>query len=267
MAGSSKGVTARRGLAGSSRTMKQLWDERARRDAFRFIEWNPKHWHGDVDAFFGVGEERTRLLVDPVLRDYGPTRGAALAVEVGCGVGRFARALAARFGHVVGVDVSQEMIRKARELNPPTEFSNLTFAAGDGVTLPVRSATAGFVFSYEVFQHMPSRRVIDANLREVARILDRDGIALLHFPHAEAAWSSWAPARAAYDILRAAKHRVRHADVLVADRTYRGTPWLPLAEIVSACKAAGLRAIETRSDPTNSSHVFVVARRTAASSD
>src|SRR5919108_677468 len=141
MAGSIRGVTARRGLTGSSRTMKRLWDERARRDAFRFIEWNPKHWHGDVDAFFRVGEERTSLLVDPVLRDYGPTPGAEFAVEVGCGVGRFARALAARFGHVIGVDVSQEMIRKARELNPPTHFPNLAFAAGDGVTLPRTRAT------------------------------------------------------------------------------------------------------------------------------
>ncbi|HYZ76638.1 MAG TPA: methyltransferase domain-containing protein [Gaiellaceae bacterium] len=247
--------------------MKRLWDERARRDAFRFIEWNPKHWHGDVDAFFRVGEERTSLLVDPVLRDYGPTPGAEFAVEVGCGVGRFARALAARFGHVIGVDVSQEMIRKARELNPPTHFPNLAFAAGDGVTLPVSSATAAFVFSYEVFQHMPSRRVIDANLREVARILAPDGTALLHFPYAKARWSSWAPARAAYDLLRAAKHSVRRADVLVADPTYRGIPWLPLPGIVSACEAAGLRAVETRHDPTNSSHVFVITKRSAASAE
>lgn len=251
-------------LSDSSRAMKRLWDERARRDAFRFIEWNTEHWHGDVEAFFGVGEERTRQLVDPVLRESGLAPAAARAVEVGCGVGRFARALAARFGHVVGVDVSQEMIRKARELNPPSRFPNLTFEAGDGVTLPVRSDTAAFVFSYEVFQHMPSRPVIAENLREVARILAPDGVALLHFPCGQAAWSAWAPARAAYDLLRTAKHRVRRADELTADRTYRGVPWLPLSEIVSDCEAAGFGSIETRPDPTHRSHVFVVARKATA---
>src|SRR5919201_957737 len=201
MVGSLKGMARQRGLTGNSRAMSRRWDERARRDAFRFIEWNPRLWHGDVEAFFRVGEERTCQLVDPVLRDARLPSAGALAVEVGCGVGRFARALAARFGHVIGIDVSQEMIRRARELNPPSRFPNLTFTAGDGITLPLRSATAAFVFSFEVFQHMPSRRVIDANLRGIGRVLAPEAVALLHFPCGKAVWSGWAPARAGYDLL------------------------------------------------------------------
>src|SRR6478672_10058923 len=36
-------------------------------------------------------------------------------LEIGCGAGAFARALAARSNHVLGIDLSPEMIRLARE--------------------------------------------------------------------------------------------------------------------------------------------------------
>jgi SAM-dependent methyltransferase len=237
--------------------MRVRWDERAARDALRFIESNDA-LRGDIHAFFRLGEERTRLLIEPALAEFDPKR--ALAVDVGCGVGRFSRPLTNRFARVVGIDVSAAMIERARELNPPSRYPNLTFQVSDGLSLPVASRSASFVFSYEVFQHMPSQAVIDANLREISRVLAPGGLALLHFPYSTRWWLSSPGGRASYDLLRGLKHRVMKADRLATDPTYRGTPRLPLREVLTACRSAGLEAERMRRDPTHSSsHVFIAA--------
>jgi ubiquinone/menaquinone biosynthesis C-methylase UbiE len=60
-------------------------------------------------------------------------------------------------------------LRRAEELHPQKEFPNVTFQATDGANLPLEANSFDFVFSYEVFQHLPSHEVIRQNLTEVAR--------------------------------------------------------------------------------------------------
>ena len=86
--------------------MKLAWNRRARKDAFRYVE--TKFWDSDVDRFFALGEEHTRLLIDPILDKYMIVGTGSTAVDVGCGAGRFTRALARRFDRVIGIDVSDE---------------------------------------------------------------------------------------------------------------------------------------------------------------
>lgn len=239
--------------------MKARWNERAQKDPFFFIE--STLWDGDVDAFFALGEERTQLLIDPVLERGGLDTRSSVALEIGCGVGRFARPLARRFRSVIAVDLAEEMVAKARELNPPAAHPNLEFAASDGTSLPAGDAAVHFVFSYEVFQHMPSWDVIDSNLREVARVLRPDGLALLHFRHSENPVLRVPLGRRLYDGLRALKHRASFADPLLTDPSFRGIGGLSSGEITVAMARATLRAREIHDDPTNTSHVFVVADR------
>ena len=97
--------------------------------------------------------------MDPVLPALATPASDSSALEVGCGLGRFSRSLAARFREVTAVDVSDEMVTRARDLSPADRYPNLTFHASDGISLPfVPSASIDFAFSYEVFQHMPSPR-------------------------------------------------------------------------------------------------------------
>ena len=51
------------------------------------------------------------------LEDLGVTVSRGRALDFGCGAGRLTRALAARFESVVGVDVADAMLDKARALN------------------------------------------------------------------------------------------------------------------------------------------------------
>ncbi len=244
--------------------MREGWNERARKDAFFYVE--TEHWDGDVDAFFALGEERAGLLVDPVLRTLATPAAASVALDVGCGVGRLSRAFASRFREVVGVDVSDEMVARATELNPASRYPNLSFESSDGLTLPRETGSVDFVFSYEVFQHMPSHAVILRNLREVRRVLRPAGVALLHLAttpgtsrFSRSAIGRWLPGW----LVRALKRHVLRQDPLAADDAFRGAAPLTPARLRALFDEAGLETVELRDDPTHppGSRTFVLARQ------
>lgn len=127
--------------------------------------------HPDAEAFRAGGRRIAAIALDgcPV-----ELPGHALAVEIGCGLGRICAGLADSFDQVVGVDISAEMVRQARELvaRPTVEFRH-----GDGLTLPdVAAASVDLVVTFTVFQHAPSRAVVRANLAEAARVLRPGGV-------------------------------------------------------------------------------------------
>ena len=91
-------------------------------------------------------------------------------MEIGCGVGRMTRMLARVFGHVTAVDVSDEMISRAKA--NLSSVSNVTLVVGDGESLTGLADSAyDFAFSFIVFQHIPSYDVIRSYCREVYRVL------------------------------------------------------------------------------------------------
>jgi SAM-dependent methyltransferase len=239
--------------------MREAWDRRARKDAYYYVE--TAHWDGDVEAFYALGEERARSFVDPVLADLPRPAAECDALDLGCGVGRFSRALAGRFREVLGVDVSQEMIRRARAAHPPAEFPNLRFEAGDGLSLPDADGSRDFVFSYEVIQHMPSEDVIRANLREVARVLRPSAMALLHVKtKQEGGGAKGLAARLLPDAAIVAAKRAMGRDELVGDASFRGTA-VPHERLAEVFGDAGLEIRELREDPTHEpgTRVFVLA--------
>ena len=46
--------------------MKDIWNQRAKKDAFYYVE--SAFWDGDIDKFFALGEERSQLILDPILK-------------------------------------------------------------------------------------------------------------------------------------------------------------------------------------------------------
>jgi SAM-dependent methyltransferase len=148
-----------------------FWDERARERALFFVDSTLDYVDPDVDRFWTGGEEA----MDRVLGELGVVvdSGDEL-VEIGCGVGRLTRALAARAGHVTAVDVSAEMLAHARELNH--QLGNVTWVHGDGCSLAgVPNRSADGCFSHVVFQHLPDPELTLGYVREMARVLRPGG--------------------------------------------------------------------------------------------
>jgi ubiquinone/menaquinone biosynthesis C-methylase UbiE len=150
--------------------MQREWDERARENARFYVNTAQENWK-DED-FFESGRKTVQeeILTDMIniCQDKDPKQMRVL--EIGCGVGRVTRALGEVFGEVHGVDVSGEMIRQARE--SAAGISNIHFHQNNGKDLEViGNIPFDFAFSSIVFQHIPSRAVIESYVSEVGRLL------------------------------------------------------------------------------------------------
>src|ERR1700739_4813063 len=131
--------------------MRKDWDRRAREDAESFI-------YTGAGNFASSGEANYKQLIRPYLPFLlrGKSPAECRIVEIGCGIGRMTQWLAASFGFVDAIDASPVMLETARERLG--HQSNIAFHLGHGSDLaPVGNACADLVFSYIVFQHIPSR--------------------------------------------------------------------------------------------------------------
>ena len=97
----------------------------------------------------------------------------AAVLDVGCGSGWAARLLAeqASEGRVVGIDVSDEMIRVAREQSK--DFANVEFRTASAEALPFDDAAFSHAFSMESLYYYAD---IETAAREIKRVLQPGGI-------------------------------------------------------------------------------------------
>jgi ubiquinone/menaquinone biosynthesis C-methylase UbiE len=149
----------------------EYWDRRAREDALYFIDNRLEYGNADQDRFWAGGVAD----LDKLLAILGVAVGSGeVVVDVGCGVGRLTRPLAARAKEVLALDVSSEMVARAREYNP--ELSNVQWLVGDGSSLaPIADATADACVSHVVFQHISDPEVTLGYVREMGRVLRAGG--------------------------------------------------------------------------------------------
>jgi SAM-dependent methyltransferase len=151
--------------------MGAFWDSRARENAAFFVENRLDYGDTDLERFWETGPE----IVDTVLGQLDiALTPADDVVELGCGIGRLTRVLAARCASVRALDVSQEMLRRARELNQ--ELADVAWLHCDGRRLTgVADASADVFFCHVVFQHVPNPSITYGYIVEVGRILRHGG--------------------------------------------------------------------------------------------
>jgi SAM-dependent methyltransferase len=150
--------------------MRHDWDARARENARYYVNTATDRWTDE--EFFASGELTVQgeILTDMINICQGRDPKQMTVLEIGCGAGRVTRALAQVFGQVYAVDVSGEMIRLARHALEHQPNAFLFQNNGKDLTvLPEREFD--FAFSSIVFQHIPSREVIESYVREVHRVL------------------------------------------------------------------------------------------------
>ena len=158
-------------------TMKLDWDEKARKNAPYYISTFKENW--SLEEFFQWGEEQTSRVVFDFLYQLGINPESRILLEIGCGIGRMTRFLSQKFKYVYAYDVSDEMIHKAKELNP--NLDNVKFISNDGISFPeIESGSVDYVFCGWVLQHMPSKEVVENNIKEISRVLSAEGVCQLN---------------------------------------------------------------------------------------
>jgi len=95
-------------------------------------------------------------------------------LDIGCGTGWLPRLIAGKVpqGSVVGIDLSDEMIARARKAS--ANFTNLTFEVGGADRIPVPDSTFTKVISVESAYYWPDPA---RGLREISRTLGPGGSA------------------------------------------------------------------------------------------
>lgn len=150
--------------------MRSDWDARAKENARHYVNTAEENWTDE--AFFATGEETVagEILTDMINICQGRDPKQMRVIEIGCGAGRITRALANLFGEVHAVDVSGEMVAQARRAL--AAHPNARIYQNNGMDLSViPEGDYDFAFSMIVFQHIPSREVIENYVREVSRLL------------------------------------------------------------------------------------------------
>jgi len=155
--------------------MRSDWNARAREDVRYYVAFGRR---GQQDEeFFASAAEVVRGLEEELKRlprELSPE--ARRGLEVGCGPGRLLRPMSRNFGEIHGVDVSDEMIRLAQERFRGAASIQLHATNGRDLS-PLPADYFDFVYSYAVFQHIPSREVVLSYFAEMRRVLKDGGIA------------------------------------------------------------------------------------------
>jgi len=126
-----------------------------------------------VNDFEESGKREAEVVSKLVDRD-------AIVLDLGCGVGRIAKHLAPFVRELHGVDVSENMVRYAKE--NCRELGNVYIKVNNGKDLNLYSdGTFDFVYSFLVFQHLEKEDAL-TYITEVYRVLKNGGRTLLQFP-------------------------------------------------------------------------------------
>jgi SAM-dependent methyltransferase len=153
--------------------MRADWNRRAAEDAFYHVAFERRRQGPDE---FLAGGTRTAALFERELIYLPAADPASLrALEVGCGPGRLMRPMSRHFGEIHGIDISDEMLKRAREVLKDIQHAHLHLTPESDLRMFAKD-WFDFVYSYAVFQHIPSRELVLNYLDEMARVLKPTGI-------------------------------------------------------------------------------------------
>lgn len=164
-----------------------------------------------------------RLAIDML----GEVRGRIL--EVGCGPAVMAAELLAMGLEVHGVDLSQEMVRRARQriAGHPLE-KRCRYAVGDVESLQYPDGFFDALLAMGVLEYLPTYQ---RALQSVARVLKPGGVAVFTLPNRASAYHL---ARGAYEGLRAGAQRLGRRPQAVACAQKLCLPWTFDRQLVPA---------------------------------
>jgi ubiquinone/menaquinone biosynthesis C-methylase UbiE len=204
--------------------MRADWNERAREDAHYYVAFGRRDQ--DDSEFLSTAADVIRDLEGELKRfSAKPLR----ALEIGCGPGRLMRPMSRHFEEIHGVDISDEMVVQAKDKLRDIPWAYPHAASGSDLAL-FPDAHFDFIYSYAVFQHIPSAEVVFSYLRETVRVLKPGGFARLQInglPKTVKTYTTWAGVRISADEIHefTRAQGVRLLSLTGVETQYMWTSW------------------------------------------
>ncbi|MFH1202123.1 MAG: class I SAM-dependent methyltransferase [Candidatus Omnitrophota bacterium] len=118
---------------------------------------------------------RYKEFVEIILKNI---RGRCL--EIGCGDGVWTDFLRSKSSNVVSIDLSKDRIKNAKKI---INNSDIDFIISDARVLPFKDRSFSTICAFEVIEHLPNRNDHFRFIREVKRLLSKNGVFLISTPN------------------------------------------------------------------------------------
>ena len=184
-------------------TTKNEWEILAKLDPLWAIlgENNKRFKRWELNRFFATGEKEIDSVISYLQKRKILLKNINIVLDFGCGVGRLTRALAKHFPKVYGIDISEQMIKKAKKLNQEYKTCYFTVNKNDYL-LDFPDNHFDFIYSNNVLQHFHSKKAILKQISDFIRVLKPAGIALFQLPSNLPFLVRLHPRRRLYDLLK-----------------------------------------------------------------
>lgn len=144
-------------------------------DKFRIDKMDDKA----LEEFFKSGEDHINYLVEKTKIHLDSNFKPQTGMDFGCGVGRCTFPMAQLCNSVVGVDISESMLAKAKKHAEKKSINNIKFISSDDGLSNI-SEKFDFIHSFIVFQHINPKRGEKIVESMIERMND-NGIAAIQF--------------------------------------------------------------------------------------
>jgi SAM-dependent methyltransferase len=237
---------------------RRVWEDLGRVDPFWAVLNSPSRRHGrwDPAEFFATGKREIDALMKAA-EELGLPQQRKSALDFGCGVGRMARSLASHFERYTGVDISEPMIAQASEWN--RDCTRCRFILNTTGNLQAfESASVDLIYSRFVLQHLPSRALVEAYVRDFIRILKPGGLLVFQLPRRIGLLHRLQPRRRLYALLRSigVSERVLLGPLELTPMAMRAMPEMEVTRLVQTLGGRLVRA----EHPSDLDQVYFVTR-------
>ena len=156
-------------------SIKEGWNQGAIKDAITYLLGSKHKRNLDLNSFFALKSRQAERWTSAFFHEMNFAPAGKRMLDIGCGIGGMVRYFSDLFAEAHGVDISDEMITRAHDLN--RDKTNLSFSTSNGFDLSMyQDSSFDFCFSFATFQYFPSLVVVKNSFREVARILKPNGL-------------------------------------------------------------------------------------------
>ena len=144
-----------------------------------FQSWFDKSTNTYQSTLRGYWDVTCHILT-PTICDYLDKPENKIALEIGYGGGRLLNAMCNYFKKVIGIDIHNEQ-QAVKKFLATHGKSNFRLIKTSGNSIEVKSSSIDFIYSFIVFQHLPTFSVLTNYLQEIYRCLKPKGLAQLYY--------------------------------------------------------------------------------------
>jgi len=145
-----------------------------REELLTFYATNP-YYHDMTAREDKVEHPQAELLLKLI-----STSNNCIVADIGCGSGVVLEAVARKANTVIGIDISEICLKKARERLKRVNHDNWLVIKGDAERIPIADKSVDIVYSFEVLEHIFDPPAV---IREMSRIIRPGGMLILSLPN------------------------------------------------------------------------------------